>query len=117
MSVWAVDHKLAHEVNVGRGDLLRIGEDFGHLNRNGDLIERDTVAIIIIIGEGAEREERLDSFSGSLDLIDPEVRIRRDDGPAGEIHSLSGQVPAKPAGLALQPLHKTPRGFLGLWVR
>jgi hypothetical protein len=39
-------------------------------------------------------------LSAVLYLFDPKVRIGRNDGSAGEIHSLSGQISAEPALLS-----------------
>lgn len=50
------------------------------------------------------------------DLIDPEIRIRRDDRPTGVIHAFAAEITAKTTLLALQTLDESPGRFLGLHV-
>ena len=44
---------------------------------------------------------------GYGDLIDPQVRIRRDDSTAGEVDTLSGEITTETTLLSLQSLAKT----------
>ena len=52
----------------------------------------------------------------STDLVDAEVRVRGDDGAAGEVNALAGQVAAEAALLALEPLHKPPAGAASMLI-
>ena len=57
-----------------------------------------------VLGEG----EHDGHVVGDADLINGQIRVRRDDCAARKIHPLARQIPPEPALLALQPLHKSP---------